>query len=82
MGHTPTNRPTHTHTRDVLAQFLRSYEDVEVGLFELLREHTEDILTGREVSQMVQDQMEQELQRRECVSVECVARRAVQCVWV
>ena len=55
----------HTHTRDVLAQFLRSYEDVEIGLFELLREHIEDILTGREVSQMVQDQMEQELQRRE-----------------
>lgn len=46
---------------DSLAEFLRFNEDVEVGLFELLCEHTEDIRGGREVSQVVNDQVEQQL---------------------
>lgn len=46
-----------------LAEFLRFNEDVEVGFLELFREHAEDIRGGREISQMVNDQVEQQLKR-------------------
>lgn len=46
---------------DSLAEFLRFNEDVEVGFFELLCEHTEDIRGGREISQVVNDQVKQQL---------------------
>lgn len=44
-----------------LAKFLRFNEDVEVGFLELLREHAEDVRAGREISQVVNDQVEQQL---------------------
>lgn len=46
-----------------LAEFFRFNEDVEVGFFELLCEHAEDIRGGREISQVVNDQVEQQLKR-------------------
>lgn len=45
-----------------LAEFLGFNEDVEVGFLELLCEHAEDIRGGREISQVVNDQVEQQLQ--------------------
>lgn len=46
---------------NVLAEFLRFNEDVEVGFFELLSEHAEDITGGRKISQVVNYQVEQQL---------------------
>lgn len=46
-----------------LAEFLRLNEDVEVGFLELLCEHAEDVRGGREISQVVNDQVEQQLKR-------------------
>lgn len=46
-----------------LAEFLWFNEDVEVGFLELLSEHAEDIRGGREISQVVNDQVEQQLTR-------------------
>lgn len=45
-----------------LAEFLGFNEDVEVGFLELLCKHAEDIRGGREISQVVNDQVEQQLQ--------------------
>lgn len=45
-----------------LAEFLWFNEDVEVGFLELLSEHAEDIGGGREISQVVDNQVKQELQ--------------------
>lgn len=47
---------------DSLAEFLGFNEDVEVGFLELLGEHAEDVGGGREISQVVNDQVEQQLQ--------------------
>jgi len=46
----------------VLAQPVRPDEDVEVGLLELLGEHVEDARLSAEVSQMINDQLQQQLE--------------------
>lgn len=47
-----------------LAELLRLNEDVEVGFLELLCEHAEDVGGGGEISQRVDDQVEEQLRRR------------------
>lgn len=47
-----------------LAELLRFNEDVEVGFLELLGEHAEDVGGGGEISQRVDDQVEEQLRRR------------------
>lgn len=44
-----------------LAELLRFNEDVEVGFLELLCEHAEDVGGGGEISQRVDDQVEEQL---------------------
>lgn len=39
-------------------------EDVEVGFFQLLCEHAEDVRGGREICQVVNDQVKQQLQTK------------------
>lgn len=51
-----------TEVNNSLAEFLGFNEDVEVGFLELLSEHAEDVGGGREISQVVNDQVEQQLQ--------------------
>lgn len=46
---------------DSLAELLGLNEDVEVGFLELLRKHAEDVGRGREIGQVVDDQVEQQL---------------------
>lgn len=48
---------------NVLAEFLGFNEDVEVGFFQLLGEHAEDIIGGRKISQVVDNQVKKQLQR-------------------
>lgn len=48
-----------------LAEFLRFNEDVEVGLLELLCKHAEDVGGGGEISQRVDDQVEEQLWQRQ-----------------
>lgn len=47
---------------DSLAEFLGFNEDVEVGFLQLLCKHAEDIGGGREISQVVNNQVEQQLE--------------------
>lgn len=46
---------------DSLAELFRFNEDVEVGFLELLHKHAEDVRRGREISQVVDDQVVQQL---------------------
>lgn len=48
-----------------LAEFLWFNEDVEVGFLELLCKHAEDVGGGGEISQRVDDQVEEQLQERQ-----------------
>lgn len=48
-----------------LAEFLWFNEDVEVGFLELLCKHAEDVGGGGEISQRVEDQVEEQLQERQ-----------------
>lgn len=48
-----------------LAEFLWFNEDVEVGFLELLCKHAEDVGGGGEISQRVNDQVEEQLQERQ-----------------
>jgi len=57
------NKKKRQLVHNILAEFFRFNEDVEVGFFELLCEHAEDVRGGREISQVVNYQVEQQLQR-------------------
>lgn len=57
MGRPEAARPINNS----LAEFLRFNEDVEVGFLELLCEHAEDVGGGGEISQRVDDQVEEQL---------------------
>lgn len=48
-----------------LAEFLWFNEDVEVGFLELLCKHAEDVGGGGEISQRVDDQVEEQLRERQ-----------------
>lgn len=66
---------------DVLAEFLRFNEDVEVGFLELLCEHAEDIRGDRKLSQVVDNQVEQQLWR-EAWSVSETENPALISMWL
>lgn len=57
----PEQRKKRQETDNSLAEFLRFNEDVEISFFELLWEHAEDVGGGREISQVVNDEVEQQL---------------------
>lgn len=54
-------RKRRRETDNSLAEFVGFDEDVEVGFFQQLWEHAEDVGGGAEISQVVDDQVEEKL---------------------
>lgn len=53
--------------RDTLSKLLRLDEDVKVGFLQLLCKHAEYVRSGREISEIIHNQVEQQLQQMSAI---------------
>lgn len=67
MGQIKCNCSKGKHKTDALSKLLRLDEDVKVGFLQLLCKHAEYVRSGGEISKIIHDQVEQQLQQMSAI---------------